>query len=291
MTLPTTDTVVTYPGGDTVSSGIVLHVEALPGGRSAVILDRTAAHPVDTAWPDQPADHAVLHTDEGDRSTVDVVVGAIDDGQLYLGPDVPVRTGTEGWVFVVAHVVEGPPPEIGAAVRVEVDEDYRRALSAGHTACHLASLALDAAVADRWTKPAPVDALGNPAFDALAIQSSRIGDRRSEDVYRLGKSLRRKGLPASAFDDLDGITGRVNSQLAAWIAAGGRVRIDAPGPGLSDRRCWQCRLPDGEASIPCGGTHVVDIAALGHVTVALSAVDTGSATEITMHTTVSGNSA
>ena len=82
----------------------------------------------------------------------DAVMGGVHDGALLLGRDLPVRTGTEGWVFVVAHVIEGEPPGEGEVVEVVVDAELRGALCAGHTACHLASLALDGALADAWTR-------------------------------------------------------------------------------------------------------------------------------------------
>ncbi|WP_308799341.1 alanyl-tRNA editing protein [Agromyces silvae] len=286
MALPSSDTVVTYPAGATSAEGVVVHVEPLADGRSAVMLDSTAAHPVDTAWPDQPADRAVLRTAAGTQPILDVVTAGISEGRLHLGADLPVRTGTEGWTFVVAHVIDGGAPEPGSVARVEVDVDYRDALSAGHTGCHLASLALDEALAERWTKPAPTDALGNPAFDALAIERSRIHENGSVDVYRLGKSLRRKGFPADGFADPAGIAERVNRRLAEWISAGGAVQIRVDDPRLSARRSWECDLPDARVSIPCGGTHLTDLAELSNASVSFEITDLGSATEVRMTTTV-----
>src|SRR5687768_17501039 len=112
MPLPTTDTTVTYPDSATTSTGTVLHVERLSDGRSAILLDTTAFHPVDTAWPDQPADRGTITTTAGEQPIVDAVTGAVRDGRLLLGADMPVRTGTEGWTFVVAHIIEGPPPAV-----------------------------------------------------------------------------------------------------------------------------------------------------------------------------------
>ncbi|WP_137846282.1 metal-dependent hydrolase [Microbacterium sp. 2FI] len=289
MTLPTVDTLVTYPDGATTSEGAVLHVEPLPDGRTAVILDLTAFHPVDTAWPDQPADHGILTSALGTQPIVDAVTGGIHDGTLHLGADLPVRTGTEGWVFVVAHIIEGTPPEIGERVRVDVDADYRAALSAAHTACHLAALALDAALADAWTKPAPTDALGNPAFDALAIQQSRISPFHSLDTYRIGKSLRRKGFTVAALDDLDSVAARTNAQLATWVADGGPVRIARDDDRLSSRRTWICDLPDGSTDIPCGGTHLSDIAEIAGITAALMTNQVEGGLELTMHTTANAD--
>lgn len=287
MTLPTTDTLVTYPDGATTSTGTVLHVEPLDGGRSAVLLDTTACHPVDTAWPDQPADQGTLTTDLGPRRLLDAVTGGIHDGVLHLGAALPVRTGTEGWTFVVAHVVDGPPPGVGEQVQVDVDPACRAALSAAHTACHLAALALDAALSAAWAKPAPTDALGNPAFDALAIQSSRIHPHRSVDAYRIGRSLRRKGFTPAALDDLAAVARRVDAQLAQWVAVGGPVRVERADAALSARRTWVCELPTGRTDIPCGGTHVRDVAELSRVTTSLTSREIDGGLELTMETLVS----
>lgn len=277
-------TVVTYPAGATGSHGSVVHVAPAGDGRTAVILDRTAFHPVDTAWPDQPADRGVLRIDDAELAVVDAVVGATQGEQLLLGRDVPVRTGTEGWTFVVAHVVEGDGVTTGATAEVRVDAAHRAALSLGHTACHLASLALDAALADAWRKTAPPDALGAPAFDALAIQESRILPDGSRDVYRIGRSLRRKGFDPGALDDLGALAARVDAQLAAWVGTDGAVRIEADGEQLADRRTWVCELPGTEVRIPCGGTHVSSLAEIGAVTVSFEATAVEGGSELVMTT-------
>lgn len=284
MALPTSDTIVTYPDGATTSAGTVLHIEPLTDERSAVVLDTTACHPVDTAWPDQPADRGTLTTTQGQQPIVEAVTGGIHDGELHLGADLAVRTGTDGWTFVVAHIIEGPPPAIGDSVQIDVDQGYRAALSAAHTACHLAALALDAALSAAWSKTAPTDALGNPAFDALAIQRSRIYPHRSTDTYRIGKSLRRKGFTPTALDDPSAVAERVNAQLAQWIAAGGAVRIERDDDALSARRTWVCELPTGLTDIPCGGTHIHDITELSDVTTSLTTREIDGGLELTMET-------
>lgn len=286
MPLPTTDTTVTYPYGATTSTGTVLHVAPLPDGRSAILLDTTAFHPVDTAWPDQPADEGTITTTTGTHPILDAVTGGIHDGELHLGADLPVRTGTDGWVFVVAHIINTAPPAVGEQVRVDVDAEHRAALSAAHTACHLAALALDAALAPAWSKAAPTDALGNPAFDSLAIQQSRITPHHSVDTYRVGKSLRRKGFSVTALDDLAHLAEETNTQLATWVAAGGPIRIDRAGDGLSSRRTWVCDLPDGATDIPCGGTHLHNINEISVIAVTLETQPIDGGIELTMRTTV-----
>jgi alanyl-tRNA synthetase len=278
MPLPSVDTVVGYPSGSTAGTSTVVHVEPLGDGRTAVLLESTPCHPVDAGWPDQGADHAMLGWGGGSASVVDRVVGdcivaATDGAQLYLGANIPVRKGTEGWAFLVAHIVEGGVPEVGQTVTVTVDADYRRALSLGHTGCHLASLALNHALADRWGKEAALDALGVPDFDKLAIDSSTIQPFGSVDTFRLNKSLRRKGFVSEGLADaLPEVERALNASLESWCAAGAAVTIRREGNRLTDRRYWECTLPEGEVSIACGGTHAASLAELNglHATLTLS---------------------
>lgn len=226
MALSTTDTTITYPDGATTSTGTVLHVEPLSDGRSAVLLDSTAFHPVDTAWPDQPADRGTITTTAGTQPIIDGVTGGIRNGALHL----------------------------------------------------------DAALSTAWSKPAPTDALGNPAFDALAIQRSRIDPHRSTDTYRIGKSLRRKGFAPASLDDPSAAAERVNAQLAQWIKAGGAVRIERDDTALSARRTWVCALPNGVTDIPCGGTHLHDLAELSNITTSLTTAEIDGGLELVMET-------
>ena len=56
------------------------------------------------------------------------------------------------------------------------------------------SLALNKALEGFWDKEiANKDCFGRPNFDALTIETSRIGRGKSVDVYRIGKSIRKKG--------------------------------------------------------------------------------------------------
>ncbi|WP_327590146.1 metal-dependent hydrolase [Nonomuraea sp. NBC_00507] len=268
-------TAVTFPGGQV--SGRSQIVGTVPAGdRHGLVVAETPFHPLDHTWPDQPADRGTV----GGVPVLDCVTGAQSStGEVFLGEAIPVQRGAEGWEWLVVHVTETPLP-VGAEVELEVDAAFRTALSAGHTACHLAALALNAALAGLWRKQAPLDALGHPDFDQAAITSSRIAEYGSVDVYRLGKSLRKKGFSAEGLDP-ELVAQQANDRLKAWVAADAPVRLDVPGPGLTARRTWHCSLPEGEASIPCGGTHVTRTAELGRVEVTLSLEDA----TLTMHTT------
>lgn len=279
----TSDTLVDYPAGATTSRGVVLATVSLETGLG-VVLDRTAFHAVDAGWPDQPDDRGTL----AGHPVLHAVVGATEGDEILVGRDIPVRTGTPGWAFVVVHVLSADSGvSVGDEVEVTVDEGYRDALSAGHTACHLASLALDAALAHAWTKDVPADALGAPGFDAQACETSRIVEHGSVDTYRIGKSLRRKGFDPTALDDLAAIEQRANEKLAEWVATDAGIRVDRDGEGLGDRRRWVCELPGGAAVIPCGGTHLTSLAQVSAVTVKIARRDVEGAIELVMHTAVS----
>jgi len=292
MTLPTTDTRVAYPAGALSSTGTVLHTEPL-GDRLAVVVDQTACHPVDAAWPDQPADRGTITFGTGpaaiEVAIIDCIVGATDGSALFVGDAVPVKKGTDGWAFLAVHLVEptvGAAATPGATARVDVDATTRHGLSAGHTGCHLASLALNAALADAWRKDVAPDALGAPDFDGLACESSRIAPHASTDRYRVGKSLRRKGFDPAVFDDLDALTSRIGEVLAGWMESGAAVRVDREGELLTDRRSWHCELPGGAAVIPCGGTHAASLAEFSSIAVWLEREDVEGAVVVSMITTV-----
>lgn len=280
------DTIVTYPDGDVTSTGTVLIAQPVEGGRTAIVLDRTAFHAVDPVWPDQPADEGTLSADGAVHPVVGAVVGAIDGENLFVGES-PVRTGTEGWAFVVCHLVDDAAALApGTPVTVTVDPAVRRALSAGHTGCHLASLALNAALAGLWSKEVPVDGRGNPNFDQLAITESRILPDGSLDTYRIGKSLRKKGFQAAELAGaLSGVEAAANALLARWLATGAAVSIARDGDGLGERRTWRCQLPDGTVEIPCGGTHLRSLSELDSVTVAFELDEADGAVELRMRTT------
>ncbi|WP_433242095.1 metal-dependent hydrolase [Streptosporangium sp. CA-135522] len=277
-------TLVSYPAGEVRGRSAV--VGAVPvGDRYGTIVAETPFHPLDHTWPDQPADVGTI----GGLTVVDCVTGAVaeDEGEsersVHLGEDIPVRRGTPGWSWLVVHVTDAPVP--GEEVELVVDAGNRRALSAGHTACHLTALALNAALAGRWRKEPAADGLGHPDFDQTAITSSRILPDGSLDLYRLGKSLRRKGFTTEGLaEELPEIARLVNDRLKEWVAADAPVWIDSPGPELTARRTWRCGLPDGEVAIPCGGTHLSRTSELGSVTATLELSGDGS--ELTMRTRV-----
>jgi len=272
-------TVVTFPSGAVSGSGAVVAVVDDTAG-AIVVTDATPFHPVDHTWPDQPGDAGRLVAGGVAADVVDAVMVArgTDHGTFAVGVDIPVKRGVEGWEWFVGHRLAGPaaPDTIGpgAVVSLEVDAARRAALSRGHTACHLSSLALDAALADLWRKDAPTDALGHPDFEGRAGQSSRIHADGAVDEYRLGKSLRRAGFDTAALAaTLPERTARINELLTGWVRSGAASRVVTDGPTIVDRRRWECDLPEGRVSFACGGTHVDALTAFAAITVVLDLSD------------------
>lgn len=270
-------TLVSFPSGAVSGRGVVTRVEARPAG-AIVVLDATPFHPVDHTWPDQPGDSGELRARGESVRVAEAVMAAVsDEGEFAVGVDIPVKRGAQGWTWLVGHRLDGAAPSWlvpGTTVDAEVDAHVRAGLSRGHTACHLASLALDAVLADLWRKDPGEDPLGNPDFERRANQSSRIHPDGSVDGYRLGKSLRRAGFDTEGLaTSLPERQERINARLAAWVASGGPSRVDVEGPTIVDRRTWRCVLPEGEVGFLCGGTHVSSLDQFASITVALESFD------------------
>lgn len=252
---------------------VVLDCQAIPTELShenklAIFTNRTTFHPVDYRWPDQPADKGTLTLANNEVLPViacTIAAKPIDNAQLYFGAEIPVRRGTADWLFFVVHIVDVPEATItinniiGQSVYLNVDQSYRLALSAGHSACHLAALAFNKATLPYWQENSKsrLDSLGNPDLDSHAISISKILPYASEDIYRFGKTLRKSGLQtATLFTEIQRIEEAINEQLKIWLAANPSIMIEPMPSKIADMRWWHCHLPEGKASIPCGGTHI-----------------------------------
>lgn len=271
-------TIVTFPTGATSGNGVVTHAGSSADG-AVVVFNATPFHPVDHTWPDQPGDAGTIAAAENSIAVSEAVMAAASEaGEFAVGNEIPVKRGAEGWTWLVGHRLASPDVpawlDVGTSAILEVDAERRAALSRGHTACHLASLALDLAVSDLWRKETGTDALGNPDFEARANQSSRIHEDGSFDEYRLGKSLRKAGFDSEAFgSSLPQREERINAQLAAWVASGATSTIETDGLSIIARRQWRCGLPEGDAVMLCGGTHVSSLREFESISVALDLSD------------------
>jgi alanyl-tRNA synthetase len=271
------DTRVTFPGGSREETSPVL--AAFPyDGMTAVACAQTPFHPVDHRWPDQPGDRGALQLAWGSAEVVDCLIGAVHahTGEVTVGKAITARRGDPDWHWIVLHIVQSfpdVPREASVVARLTVDESRRAALSAAHCACHLSGLALNDRLAGLWA-PDRVprrDSLGFPDFDGTALTRSQISETGFRDTYRLGKSLRKSGLQTARVADLAPALGsELTARTATWVSAASKVWIETGGTRLSEPRTWHCALPEGEASIACGGTHPDCLAALGTVRFAVS---------------------
>lgn len=255
----------------------VVHCQA--GEPTLLVTDLTPFHPQSHLWPDQPGDIGQVRWQGGEAAVAPCRMGAISpEGELFVDLEIPVKRGAEGWTFVVVHPLAGRYElAIGCAVELSVDAAARHALSLGHSGCHLAALALNRALIPFWKKaPTERDALDQPDFDRLAIQVSRVEPNGSREQYRIGKSLRKKGvMAAELLAALPAIEQGINEQLTSWLAEGGEIRRSRAGEAIIDSRYWHCMLEGKKVTIPCGGTHVGSLTELGQVSVRLAPVEEG----------------
>ncbi|EGA68110.1 hypothetical protein VISI1226_15256 [Vibrio sinaloensis DSM 21326] len=243
-----------------------------------VVTERTPFHPVSHIWPDHPADRGTLNG----HSVLDCQIGAVEleSGELFVGKAIPVKRDEPGWVFVVVHCLAGNVTEINEndVVTLEVDKAYQLSLSRGHSAGHIAYLALNKVLVEGgyWRKDADrKDPHGNYDFNSYAQESSFVSEDQCVDTYRLGKTLRKRGLnSADVVQDLSVIEEQVNQQIAAWLSLGSDIVVECSGERLTDSRYWLCDLNEGEiAKIPCGGTHVSSLKEFSIISTSLRQVD------------------
>jgi len=260
-----TPTLVTYPSGSCRDDAIVLHVMTDPrtgtGQRLLVVTDVTPFHPLDSLWPDQPADHGqLLVGGEAYPVSDTVTIAQRAGGPVMVDEAIDARRGEPGVLFLVAHVLKATSLGglgVGTRVTLAVDAARRLRLSAAHTSCHLLAYAFNQETQDLWKKPTSLDSRGYHNLDAASCVFTQHDVGGSLDKYRLGKSLRKRGFDSPRFvEEIPSIIGGVNRTLAKWIESDAAVRIDCAGPLLTDWRQWVCDLPGGSAFMPCGGTHV-----------------------------------
>ncbi|MEH0667983.1 alanyl-tRNA editing protein [Vibrio owensii] len=255
-----------------------------------VVTDVTPFHPVSHIWPDHPADKGTMTVNGKSFDVVDCQVGAVElaSGELYVGQAIPVKRDTEGWAFVVVHVLPFTDTfGAGDIALLDVDKEYQLSLSRGHSAGHIAYLALNKVLAQSyWRKDADrKDPHGNYDFNSYAQETSFVTPDKCLDTYRLGKTLRKRGLnSADMLSDLKNIEQQVNVLLGDWLKRDVAITVDCHGEHLTDSRYWQCDLGEGEiAVIPCGGTHASHLSDFGSIHVTLVEIDSQT---IEMHTDV-----
>ncbi|UXI00699.1 alanyl-tRNA editing protein [Photobacterium sp. TY1-4] len=271
---PVTATHVLFADHQTQAPAILQVCVAATSGGTWLVTDQTPFHPVSHIWPDHPADRGTCDIAGVAYPVIGCYTGAVElaSGQLFVDQAIPVKRNEPGWVFVVVHqIAETVTAQPGESALLQVDVTYQQALSRGHSAGHLSSLALNQVLhQDFWRKDASrKDELGHYDFHGYAQTQSRVTEDCSTDTYRLGKTLRKRGLnSADLIQQLDAVAERVNVLLETWRQGGAAVTMRCEGPALTDSRYWQCELiPGSLITIPCGGTHVRSLADYARITV------------------------
>ncbi|MEL0609532.1 alanyl-tRNA editing protein [Vibrio echinoideorum] len=249
--------------------------------KTYLITDTTPFHPVSHIWPDHPADQGFVNVGDVQYPVEDCLVGAIEQstGKLHIAADIPVKRDTEGWAFVVVHQLPVLVSMINVndEVLLSVDKEYQASLSRGHSAGHIAFLALNKVLAESyWRKDADrKDPLGSYDFNSYAQVTSFVTPDLCTDKYRLGKTLKKRGLNvADMLTNLDGIEADINQMIKGWFADSTPVAMRLEGEALTDSRYWEWQLDsDTLVSIPCGGTHIDNTSELGALSVKLTQLD------------------
>ncbi len=252
-----------------------------------VVTQSTPFHPVSHIWPDHPADKGSLN----DLAVVNCLVGAVEleSNQLYVDQQIPIKRDEPGWAFVVVHCLDKTDAlKVEQLVTLSVDKAYQQALSRGHSAGHIAYLALNKVLTEQeyWRKDADrKDPHGNYDFNSYAQVTSFVSEDKCLDTYRLGKTLRKRGLnSADMLENLPALQQSVNHVISAWLSSNSDITVFCSGEALTDSRYWRCDLGEGSlAEIPCGGTHAQSLKEYADISVSLQQID---AQNIEMHTCV-----
>ncbi|MCW4446900.1 alanyl-tRNA editing protein [Vibrio splendidus] len=249
--------------------------------KTYLITDMTPFHPVSHIWPDHPADRGFVSLNGEQYIVEDCLVGAVEQytGKLHIAADIPVKRDAEGWVFVVVHQLPASASmiKVNDEVMLSVDKEYQASLSRGHSAGHIAFLALNKVLAESyWRKDADrKDPLGSYDFNSYAQVTSFVTPELCADKYRLGKTLKKRGLNvADMLTNLDGIEADINQMIKGWLADSTPVTMRLEGEALTDSRYWEWQLDsDTLVSIPCGGTHIENTSELKSLSVKLTQLD------------------
>lgn len=282
-------TKVTFPGSSEKEISKTLFVADLPSdpNKFFIITEVTPFHPLDYNWSDQPADRGFFEIGVDRLLVEDCLTAAFDpkNNEMLLGQDIKarkIRKDDTNWFFLVAHIfskdkLHTPISDlVGKSAKLEVDHDFRLAISKSHTASHLAALALNLVTSHFWKKSSNcLDSLGNPDLDKETIMKGEITQDCSTDYYHCGKSLRKKGFDVLAFlsdAEFKQVENAINKQLLEWCSnpEGLTITVSPKEAYLHEIREWGCLLPNNKhALIPCGGTHVDRIQPIETVSVTL----------------------
>lgn len=284
---------VTFPEGNTqCESQIAWFTTSEKHGACFVVLKESCFHPRDFRWPDQPADKGTLQINGETLEVLDVVkmlsaptVEPLFDTDIpFTKRDLPENSRLISTIKVDIQYAALLEEAFTAKTSVigQVDEDYRLALSTGHAAGHLASYALNEAIAPYWRKTVPLDTRGNPDFIRQTQDRSQVVPSGCQDGFRLGKSTRKAGLNvADLATDLEAVEAKANAILSKWLELKPSIYFEKDGPALDESRVWHCKVGEENFSMFCGGTHVKNFDHVNAFNIELSYADQEMALSVT----------
>ena len=117
-----------------------------------------------------------------------------------------------------------------------------------------------------------VNTFRNGRFEAFA---PKWRERKLSRFRRLHSEWK-KGFDAAGFlADLPARATEMNEALRGLLVTPAPIRISPTEGPLADRRLWSTRLNGADIAMPCGGTHLTDLAELTKVMVSMAPTEDG----------------
>ncbi|CAM4024934.1 hypothetical protein [Xenorhabdus thuongxuanensis] len=259
-----------------------------------IITDNSPFYPENYKWGDQKSDVGIIAFSTHILNIVKTYTAAIIDGQIYIGQNIPNKLNSED-KLIPAHYLESlngleekviidKKIIIGKKVELSVDAEVRHKISVAHSMAHFMSLALNKAANKYWNKNYDTDSLGNFNLDKASIFKSSISELQSVDIYRFGKSIKKKGFDKTAFlQDINRVNEEINLTLKNWLSTGREIQVEYISKNIEDLRLWKSTVENHPVVIPCGGTHIKNTEEIGDFKVEISLGESDEYVVITTH--------
>ncbi|MDC9595674.1 hypothetical protein [Xenorhabdus anantnagensis] len=246
-----------------------------------IITDNSPFYPENYKWGDQKSDVGVIAFSTHILNIVKTYTAAVIDGRIYIDQNIPNKLSSEDKLIPALYleslngleekIILDEKIIIGKRVKLSVDAEVRHKISAAHSMAHFMSLALNKVANKYWNKNYDTDSLGNFNLDKASIFKSSISELQSVDIYRFGKSIKKKGFDKAAFlQDIDSVNEEMNLTLKNWLSVGSEIQVEYISKNIEDLRLWKSTVENHPVVIPCGGTHIKNTEEIEDVKVEIS---------------------
>ncbi|WP_225815522.1 hypothetical protein [Photorhabdus antumapuensis] len=245
-------------------------------------------YPKNYKWPDQLYDNGIVLVGDKELTVTKVYTAGLINGHLYIDQEI-TKQATSPAKIIPAHYLpdlQGISERdlIGKTVTLSVNDETRYRVSAAHSMAHFMSLALNKATNHLWSKVYDTDDLGNYNLDKAAIYQSSVTELKSVDIYRFGKSIKKKGFDKNILiENLDKINKEVNNTLNNWLTQGAEITVEYKSKEISDTRLWKSTIGSMVITIPCGGTHIKNINEVKSVNIEMKIGESADFIQVTTH--------